>query len=61
MRKKIGYFKSIKLACEYGKLKGYSFSSLEKYYHCRNFEIIPIDVTAIEKGAKIITSLTEVE
>lgn len=59
--KHIAYFKTILLACEYANKLGYSKSSLQKYYHCRNAKIIQIDVTTIENEEKIIESLTEVE
>lgn len=57
----IGYFQSTKLACRYAQQLGYSFSSLEKYRKSRNAKIIQQDVTTIENGEKIISSLTEVE
>lgn len=60
--KEIGYFKGTKLACDYAATKGYSQSSLRKYRHCRDAEIIIVDVTTIENGdIHIIESLTEVE
>lgn len=57
----IGYFKSTRLACRYAAALGYSASTLERYKQTKNARIIQEDVTAIEKGAKIIESLTEVE
>ena len=60
--KEIGYFKGIKLACDYAAKFGYSPSSLTKYRRCRDAEIIIIDVTTIENGdIHLIESLTEVE
>ena len=60
--KEIGYFKGTKLASEYAAKFGYSPSSLRKYRHCRDAEIIIIDVTTIEnEDIHLIESLTEVE
>lgn len=60
--REIGYFKGIRLACNYAATLGYSYSSLSKYRHCKDAEIIIIDVTTIENGEiHIIESLTEVE
>lgn len=58
--KHVGYFRSISLACEYASIKGYSYSSLQKYRKNKDAILIEQDVTTIE-NAKIIKSLTEVE
>lgn len=57
----IGYFKSTKLACRYAeKYYNCSFSSLEKYRHSQDLNIVQLDVTTIE-NLKIINNLEEVE
>lgn len=55
--KHIAYFKSITLACRYASKLGYSKSSLQKYYHCRDAKIIQIDVTTIENEEEILTEV----